>query len=335
VENTIILAVESEILERALTDALARFLALGDIRCVAIGSGQEHRAAGCVAWSGRSRLCTKPELTWLAETDAPHLRLPATLGGLRSFLGQVEAFAKTQESGRSPSTPLGLLLLAVDSAVRAADTGDESIQGRVRELQRFAQKHWPGVFDSALRGVEEHLSQGNLTDAAEVLSRVGREAPSAVFHHCVQWLDESEVRMDLEQGITLLQAATATPDALDEADLMAIVGRDWCSPALGAVRASEAGIREMVEGGVSLPADIVKSFRQLSKAVSGLAAACSKLTSRGKQQSGGRRKMVDWKKVASLCQQVSDTSVFLRLDAERVRKALESESTAGPRRSTR
>jgi hypothetical protein len=274
-------------------------------------------------------------LTWLAEGKAPYLRLPVTLGGLRSFLGQVEDFAKTQESGRSPSTPLGLLLLAVDSAIRAANAGDESIQGRVRELQRFAQKYWPGVFDSALRGAEEHLSGGNRTDAAKVLRRVSREAPSAVLHHSVQWLDESEVRMALDEGISLLQAAAATPDALDEADLTGVVGRDWWSPALGALTASEAGIRGMVEGGVLLPADIVKSLRLLSKGVNGLAAVCSKLTSRGRQQSGGRRKMVDWKKVASLCQQVSDTSVFLRLDAERVRKALESESTAGPRRSTR
>jgi hypothetical protein len=316
------LAVDSEPLREGLGRILPRLLGAEDGHYVVSDLDTEYEAVACIGWSAISDLATKPELAWLIAADVPYLRLPVTLSDLRSFIHVAAASADERQPRRDLTMPLGQFVWALDAAsevVRRSDTGTER---RVRELQCFASKHWPGVFDFALQRVKSDLSAREWSKGAGILHGVARIAASATLHNGLRFLSDGEVGTALADGISLLQQASVASSALDQTDLADIVGKDWWSPARDRLDAVVAEIRDVTDAGISLPSELLDYVRRLSEALNGLATICSRLAKASGKGTGNLQRIVDWTRAGSLCREVSDAIAWLRSDAERVRREL-------------
>lgn len=320
----IVLAVDSEPLRRGLEKVFLRLPALAGTNRVVSNSGMGCEAVACIGWSAVSELATKPEFAWLIASDIPYQRLPVTLSVLHSFLQQATSSAVGRQPQTHLSIPLGQLTWALNSASEAIRGGDAGSERRLRELQRFARIHWPGTFDVALHAVAQELSLGNAERTTEALKRIGLTATAAALHHSLRWLDGDEVGAALLEGITLLQQASVMPDALDEADLAELVGKDWWSPAQECLNTVIVEIRDLTDAGISLPSELLGYMRWLSDAVAGLEVICLKLAKTANEQADDMQEIIDWKTAGSLCQEVSDVVAWLRADAERVSRELEN-----------
>jgi len=111
-----------------------------------------------VAWTPREALMLDPEHAWLSCEEGVLIRLPL---GASELLAAVRADAPAVRPGSELErllTPCGQLKWAARRLVQEVTAGNlDKARKRCTHLASFAQKYWPGWFDSRLRELRERL----------------------------------------------------------------------------------------------------------------------------------------------------------------------------------
>ncbi len=169
-----------------------------------------------LAWSPRRILSRKAEWAFLDQPCVAFVQLPVPLAELTQAcedahdrLSHRSAVSDATTSDVRPiawTMPLGQLFAALAALKQHADPERKlEFEARLRELRRFASKHWPGWFDGSLSRLQDALTVGDLDALWQMISGLRSCAGAAATYECFRALFRGAARemMNTGPGTTL------------------------------------------------------------------------------------------------------------------------------------
>lgn len=112
-----------------------------------------------ISWSSRQALLLRPEYAWLQSDNVSFVRLPQVLQNLVVLLEQASLRNEPDPYLETLLTKLGQWDWALKELRNALGREErKTLYARIRNLQEFALRNWPGLYQSLLIDVQENLN---------------------------------------------------------------------------------------------------------------------------------------------------------------------------------